>query len=32
MKNKGKKKIDGFGLCHEAEPFEEEKEQHDEFW
>jgi len=26
-----KKKIDGFGLCTGAEPFEEEKEPHDKF-
>jgi len=27
-----KKKIDGFGICKGAKPFEEEKEEHEEFW
>lgn len=27
-----KKKINGFGICKNAEPFEEEKEKHEEFW
>ena len=27
-----KKRIDGFGICKGAEPFEEEKEGHDIFW
>ena len=28
----GKKRIDGFGICKGAKPFEEEKEEHREFW
>ena len=27
-----KKKIDGFGVAKGAKPFEEEKEEHEEFW
>ncbi|MEW5896452.1 MAG: hypothetical protein AB1668_02065 [Nanoarchaeota archaeon] len=27
-----KKRLDGFGLCRRAKPFEEEKESHKEFW
>lgn len=27
-----KKRINGFGLCKGAKPFEEEKESHEEFW
>ena len=27
-----KKKIDGFGIARGAEPFEEDKDEHEEFW
>ena len=27
-----KKKIDGFGIARGSQPFEEEKEDHEEFW
>ena len=27
-----KRRVDGFGLCKGAERFEEEKEEHGEFW
>jgi len=27
-----KKRIDGFGICKGAKPFEEEREKHDKFW
>jgi len=27
-----KKRIDGFGIAKGAKPFEEEKEEHEEFW
>jgi len=27
-----KKRIDGFGITKGAKPFEEEKEEHEEFW
>ena len=27
-----KKRVDGFGICKGAEPFEEEKEGHEELW
>ena len=27
-----KKRVEGFGICRGAKPFEEEKEQHEEFW
>lgn len=27
-----KKKVDGFGISKGAEPFEEDKEEHEEFW
>ncbi|MEK6826083.1 MAG: hypothetical protein AABX08_03360 [Nanoarchaeota archaeon] len=27
-----KKRMDGFGICKGEKPFEEEKEEHDEFW
>ena len=27
-----KKKIDGFGVAKGAKPFEEEKEEHEDFW
>ncbi len=27
-----KKRIDGFGICKGARPFEEEKEKHNKFW
>jgi len=27
-----KKRIDGFGLCHGANPFKEDKESHQELW
>ncbi len=27
-----KKRVDGFGVCKGAKPFEEEKEAHREFW
>ncbi len=27
-----KKKKEGFGICKGAKPFEEEKEEHQEFW
>ena len=27
-----KKRVDGFGICKGAEPFEEEKEVHEELW
>jgi len=27
-----KKRLDAFGICTKAESFEEEKEEHEEFW
>ncbi len=27
-----KKRIDGFGIAKGAEPFQEEKDEHEEFW
>ena len=27
-----KKRMDGFGVCKGAKPFEEEREAHEEFW
>ncbi len=27
-----KRSMDGFGVCIRAEPFKEEKEDHEEFW
>ena len=27
-----KKRVDGFGISKGAEPFEEDKEEHEEFW
>ena len=27
-----KKRVDGFGICRGAKPFEEETDKHDKFW
>jgi len=32
LKISSKQKVDGFGLCKNMKPFEEEKENHKEFW